>query len=97
MPRELRPSGKNVSRASWGAKCCARLIGPPVWRGLPGFPGLFATAVMPSVTDKAATAISTSPELGTLPVGSVGDAAVLDVLQGEFTVVDAAGNQVQSG
>jgi dihydroorotase len=53
---------------------------------------------MPSVTDKAAaTAIGKSPELGTLHVGSVGDAAVLDVQQGEFTVVDAAGNHVQSG
>ena len=38
-----------------------------------------------------------NPGLGTLRVGSVGDAAVLDVQQGEFTFVDAAGNQVQSG
>ena len=30
-------------------------------------------------------------------VGSVGAAAVLDLQQGEFTFVDAAGNQVQSG
>lgn len=51
---------------------------------------------MPSVTDKAAAAIGKSPELGILRVGSVGDAAVLDVQQGECTVVDAAGNQVQS-
>jgi dihydroorotase len=54
-------------------------------------------AVISSVTDKAAAAIGKSPELGTLRVGSVGDAAVLDVQQGEFTFVDAAGNQVQSG
>jgi dihydroorotase len=54
-------------------------------------------AVISSVTDKAAAAIGKSPELGTLRVGSIGDAAVLDIQQGEFTFVDAAGNQVQSG
>jgi dihydroorotase len=54
-------------------------------------------AVISSVTDKAAAAIGKSPERGTRRVGSVGDAAVLDVQQGEFTFVDAAGNQVQSG
>jgi dihydroorotase len=53
-------------------------------------------AVISSVTNKAA-AIGKSPELGTLRVGSVGDAAVLDLQQGEFTFVDAVGNQVQSG
>ena len=46
-------------------------------------------AVISSVTDKAAVAIGKSPELGTLRVGSVGDAAVLDLQQGEFTFVDA--------
>ena len=54
-------------------------------------------AVISRVTNKAATAIGKSPELGTLRVGSVGDAAVLDLQQGEFTFVDAVGNQVQSG
>jgi dihydroorotase len=54
-------------------------------------------AVISSVTDKAAAAIGKSPELGTLRVGSVGDAAVLDLQRGEFTFVDAAGTQVQSG
>lgn len=49
-----------------------------------------------SVTDKAA-AIGKSPELGTLWVGSVGDAAVLDLQQGEFIFMDAISNQVQSG
>src|SRR4029450_11282553 len=33
VPRGWQPSGKNVSRAFWGAKCCARLIIPPVCRG----------------------------------------------------------------
>jgi dihydroorotase len=54
-------------------------------------------AVISSVTDKAAAAIGKGPELGTLRVGSVGDAAVLDLQQGEFTFVDAVGNQIQSG
>jgi dihydroorotase len=54
-------------------------------------------AVIASVTDKAAAALGKSPELGTLRVGSVGDAAVLDLQQGEFTFVDVVGNQIQSG
>lgn len=54
-------------------------------------------AVISSVTDKAATAIGKSAELGTLRVGSVGDAAVLAQEEGDFTFVDAAGNQVQAG
>jgi dihydroorotase len=53
--------------------------------------------VISSVTDKAAAAIGKSPELGTLRVGSVDDAAVLDLQQGEFTFVDAVGNHIQSG
>jgi len=54
-------------------------------------------AVIASVTDNAAAAIGKSPELGTLRVGSVGDAAVLDLQEGTFTFVDAAGNRVQAG
>jgi predicted amidohydrolase len=30
-------------------------------------------------------------------VGSAGDAAILDLQEGDFTFVDAAGNQVQAG
>jgi dihydroorotase len=54
-------------------------------------------AVVSSVTDKAAAAIGQSAHLGTLRVGSAGDAAVLDLQQGEFTFVDAAGHHVQAG
>jgi dihydroorotase len=54
-------------------------------------------AVISSVTEKAAAAIGQSGELGTLRVGSAGDAAVLELREGDFTFVDAAGNQVQAG
>jgi dihydroorotase len=54
-------------------------------------------AVISSVTDKAAAAIRKSGELGTLRVGSAGDAAVLELQEGAFTFVDAAGNQVPAG
>jgi len=54
-------------------------------------------AVISSVTDKAAAAIGKSGEIGTLRVGSAGDATVLEEQEGEFTFVDAAGNQVQAG
>ena len=53
-------------------------------------------AVIASVTSKAATAIG-KPELGSLRVGSPGDAAVLELQEGEFTFVDAAGNEVPAG
>lgn len=52
--------------------------------------------VIATVTSKAAAAIGQEKELGTLQVGSTGDAAVLDLQSGEFTFVDAAGNQVKS-
>ena len=47
-------------------------------------------------------AVSTSaaigkPELGSLRVGSPGDAAVLELQEGEFTFVDATGNEVPAG
>lgn len=54
-------------------------------------------AVLSTVTDKAAAAIGQQQALGSLRVGSAGDAAVLDLQQGDFTFVDAAGNAVQSG
>ncbi len=53
--------------------------------------------VVATVTSKAAAAIGKRDELGTLRVGSAGDAAVLDLEAGDFTFVDAAGNQVQAG
>lgn len=54
-------------------------------------------AVIRSVTDQAAAAIGQRGTLGTLRVGSVGDAAVLEQQQGDVTFVDAVGNQVQAG
>ena len=54
-------------------------------------------AVISTVTDKAAAAIGKSEELGSLRVGSAGDAAVLELQEGDFTFVDAAGNHVQAG
>jgi dihydroorotase len=54
-------------------------------------------AVIASVTANAAAAIGQSGELGTLRVGSVGDAAVLHLQEGDYTYVDAAQNQVQAG
>lgn len=53
-------------------------------------------AVIASVTANAAAAIDHQDELGTLRVGSVGDATVLHLQQGEYTFVDAAQNQVQA-
>jgi len=46
---------------------------------------------------KAAAVIGKGPELGTLCLGRVGDAAVLDLQQGELTFVDAVVNHIQSG
>jgi len=53
-------------------------------------------AVIASVTSKAAAAIG-KPELGTLRVGSPGDAAVLQLQEGEFSFVDAVGNEIPAG
>jgi dihydroorotase len=54
-------------------------------------------AVVSTVTDKAAAAIGQSGTLGTLRVGSAGDAAVLELQEGDFTFVDAAGHHIQAG
>ncbi len=54
-------------------------------------------AVIASVTHKAASAIGKAETLGSLRVGSAGDAAVLTLQEGEYTFVDAAGNQVRAG
>ena len=53
--------------------------------------------VISTVTDKAAAAIGKSDALGTLRAGSVGDAAVLELQEGDYTFVDASGNQVKAG
>jgi dihydroorotase len=53
--------------------------------------------VISTVTNKAAAAIGKAGMLGTLRVGSAGDAAVLELQAGDFTFVDAAGHHVQAG
>src|SRR5262249_6216257 len=40
--QRIRCPGQCVCALQDGAKCCARLITPPVWRGLSGLPGRFA-------------------------------------------------------
>jgi dihydroorotase len=55
------------------------------------------SAVISTVTDKAAAAIGKASTLGTLRVGSAGDAAVLELQEGDFTFVDAVGHHVQAG
>jgi dihydroorotase len=54
-------------------------------------------AVVSTVTDKAAAAIGQTGTLGTLRIGSAGDAAVLELQEGDFTFVDAAGHHIQAG
>jgi dihydroorotase len=95
-----------VSQEFWPDTLSTDIHTPPPERVVYDLLGVMSTflalemplaAVIASVTDKAAAAIGKSPELGTLRVGSVGDAAVLDLQQGAFTFVDAVGNQIQAG
>jgi dihydroorotase len=56
--------------------------------------GLSVAEVVRAVTDAPARAIGRSPELGRLAPGSAGDAAVLDIEEGDYTFSDAAGHTV---
>lgn len=56
--------------------------------------GLSVADVLRAVTDAPARAIGRSPELGRLAPGSAGDAAVLDVEEGDYTFSDAAGHTI---
>jgi dihydroorotase len=95
-----------VSQAFWPDTLSTDIHTPPPDRivyDLLGVASTFLALEMPledvvaSVTSKAAAAIGKNGDLGTLQVGSAGDAAVLELREGDFTFVDAAGNQVQAG
>jgi dihydroorotase len=58
--------------------------------------GMTLEDVVASVTSRAAAAIGKSDELGSLALGMVGDAAVLDLEDGHFTYADGAGNEVKA-
>jgi dihydroorotase len=101
----------NVGRAAvlqsfWPDTLSTDIHNPPPGRVVYDLLGVMSTflaldmpleAVIASVTANAAAAIGQSGELGTLRVGSVGDAAVLHLQEGDYTYVDAAQNQVQTG
>jgi dihydroorotase len=95
-----------ISQAFWPDTLSTDIHTPPPDRVVYDLLGVMSTFlalempledVVASVTSKAAAAIGKSGELGTLQVGSAGDAAVLDLRQGDFTFVDAAGHRVQAG
>ena len=101
----------NVGRAAvtqefWPNTLSTDIHTPPPGRVVYDLLGVMSTflalempleAVIASVTNNAAAAIGKPDELGTLRVGSGGDAAVLELQQGDFTFVDAVGNQIQAG
>jgi dihydroorotase len=95
-----------VSQSFWPDTLSTDIHTPPPDRVVYDLLGVMSTflaldmplaAVISTVTKQAAAAIGKSDELGTLRVGSAGDAAVLEVQEGDFTFVDAAGNQIQAG
>jgi dihydroorotase len=95
-----------VSQSFWPDTLSTDIHHPPPGRVVYDLLGVMSTflalempldAVIASVTANAAAAIDQSDELGTLRVGSVGDAAVLHLQEGAYTFVDAAQNQVQAG
>ncbi len=95
-----------VSQEFWPDTLSTDIHTPPPGRVVYDLLGVMSTflalempldAVISSATHKAAAAIGKADTLGSLRVGSVGDAAVLALQEGELTFVDAAGNQVQTG
>jgi dihydroorotase len=54
--------------------------------------GMQLDQVIAATTHVAAAAIGKSNSLGNLRVGSTGDATVLDLVKGNFTFADRAGN-----
>lgn len=95
-----------VSQNFWPDTLSTDIHNPPPGRVVYDLLGVMSTflalempleAVIASVTSNAAKAIGAERELGTLRVGSIGDAAVLELQQGAYTFVDAVGNQVQAG
>ena len=102
---DLNVARAAVSQSFWPNTLSTDIHTPPPGRLVYDLLGVMSTflaldmpldGVIASVTSNAAAAIDQSDELGTLRVGSVGDAAVLDLQEGEFTFVDAARNEVQS-
>ena len=94
-----------VSQSFWPDTLSTDIHNPPPGRVVYDLLGVMSTflaldmplnAVIASVTAHAAAAIDQSDELGTLRVGSRGDAAVLHLQEGAYTFVDAAQNQVQA-
>ncbi len=94
-----------VSQSFWPDTLSTDIHNPPPGRVVYDLLGVMSTflaldmpldAVIASVTANAAAAIDHQDELGTLRVGSVGDATVLHLQEGEYTFVDAAQNQVQA-
>jgi dihydroorotase len=57
--------------------------------------GMPLDQVVDAATYSAAVAIGKNDSLGTLRVGSTGDATVLDLVEGNFTFADRAGNTLQ--
>jgi dihydroorotase len=95
-----------VSQNFWPDTLSTDIHTPPPERVVYDLLGVMSTflalemplsAVIASVTEKAAAAIGKNGEIGTLQVGSAGDAAVLELQEGTFTFVDAAGNPVPAG
>jgi dihydroorotase len=58
--------------------------------------GLGVEELVASVTSRPAAALGKSGELGSLASGMAGDAVVLDLEEGRFSYVDAAGQSVQA-
>lgn len=58
--------------------------------------GLPLDEVVASVTSRPAAALGLSREIGSLAPGMAGDAVVLDLEEGAFTFVDAAGHEVKA-
>ena len=94
-----------VSQSFWPDTLSTDIHTPPPDRVVYDLLGVMSTflaldmplaAVISTVTEQAATAIGKSDALGTLRVGSAGDAAVLELQEGDFTFVDDAGNQIQA-
>ncbi|HET8577800.1 MAG TPA: amidohydrolase/deacetylase family metallohydrolase [Methylomirabilota bacterium] len=58
--------------------------------------GMPIDEVIRAVTDAPAGAIGQQDELGTLAPGAAGDAAVLDIEEGDFSFADSAGHEIRA-
>ena len=103
---DLKVARASVAQDFWPDTLSTDIHTPPPERVVYDLLGVMSTflalemplpAVISMVTDKAAAAIGKSTEIGTLRVGSAGDAAVLELQEGDFTFVDGAGNSIQAG